>query len=148
MKHVPLQWSDAHELAARRCFARSLDNLAVGVVVFALVPSGVIDRVPLYVLTMVLAGLMLVAETAQLAAWGTTLGKWLLALKMVGLPAGSERFGIAAQRSFMVWVLGEGCGVAFLPAVLGAVAARRLLDKGTTAWDERCSTSVELVKSD
>jgi uncharacterized RDD family membrane protein YckC len=86
---------------------------------------------------------------APLEAWflsqrGTTPGKALLRIQVRNKDGGLPTYQQALIRSVQVWMKGMGfCIIPLVALITMAWWRIRLLQKGTTSWDERCHTRVE-----
>jgi uncharacterized RDD family membrane protein YckC len=83
-------------------------------------------------------------ETLSLGAFGTTLGKAALGLRVEMRSGEKIKLGRALRRSVGVWWLGSGAYL-FFPAatiVIWWSSRRRLRKTSTTPWDDSCLTRV------
>jgi hypothetical protein len=124
--------------------ARAIDFL-----LFRLAADSVITRIfpttePVYVIILgllLMAGYILV-EAAMLTVWGTTPGKSLLRVRLRKQDGSRFTYHEALMRSAKVWVRGEGCGLPIVNMVAHIMAYNRLLNTGSTSWDEEENTIV------
>ena len=75
-------------------------------------------------------------EAAVLAVWGTTPGKALFRVRLQKSDGSKLTYKDALNRSIRVWMQGEGGGIPVLSLIMQIMAYNRLLNKGTTTWDE------------
>lgn len=125
----------------RRFFARKIDYIVFAVVVvFVLamigrpLEEGNRGTDVLFEIVIVLAWIPF--EALLLAAFGTTLGKLLLGMKVQTTEGRRLSFVQALQRSGVVAVAGAGCGIGLIALISQWRAWRRLKATGSTAWDE------------
>jgi uncharacterized RDD family membrane protein YckC len=128
----------------RRYFARMLDimgwgfllGIALGLAGF---DSGRTSKITISILCV---ALWVPAESILLATFGSTPGKWMLALKVKPSNRTNIGFDTAIKRSAHVWIRGLWLGLPIV-ALGGLVNSySTLTTTGTTTWDERCSTAV------
>lgn len=81
-------------------------------------------------------------ESVFLSSWGTTLGKWLLKVKVRDNKGKRLTFLIALKRSFLVWLKGMGIGLPIVNLITLIFAYGELRHEGTTTWDRDCHSIV------
>ena len=81
-------------------------------------------------------------EAALLTFFGTTPGKWLLGIRLMGYPMVAPTFMQCLNRALLAFVCGTGMMCSFLPLVCGCLSWFMLHFKGFTLWDARCATLV------
>lgn len=74
-------------------------------------------------------------ESAFLASWGTTPGKWLLRVTVRNGDGSKLTLRQAVTRSFRVWWRGLGTGFPLAELFTNIVAYRKLTEVGKTTWD-------------
>ena len=77
------------------------------------------------------------AEAAMLAAWGTTPGKEFFKIRLRNCDGSRLSYADALNRSIKVWFRGNGMGIPLVITVCSLLAYARLMEKGTTSWDEQ-----------
>ena len=75
-------------------------------------------------------------EPLVLRYTGTTLGKWLLGVRVVLASGQPMTYRQAFVRTFRVWWRGLAAGMPIVMFFTLVVAYRRLKDRGVTSWDE------------
>lgn len=147
-----VDWTDTQPHPWRRYFARQMDSLFLGIfagmVVFMIV-GAIWPEVAQRALTGLEGplGQFLLGTGMQLAMMpisavfvgltGSTPGKWLFGVKVVGedgRPIGVTR---ALAREFGVFVVGFGLGLPLISLVALLTAHGRLQSRKITIWDER-----------
>ncbi len=121
-----------------RYFARSLDTVFVGVTFGTLaVLAGQEDLLESKFLNgLVIALALCFVEAALLSSWGTTPGKWLFNIRVSRTNGRLLTFGQALKRAFGVFFYGEGLGFPIITLFTQATAYNKLVNEGTTKWDE------------
>ena len=74
-------------------------------------------------------------ESALLATWGTTPGKWLFGLTLRTARGTKLDFPTALRRTLKVWVRGLALGLPIVSLIALVIAYNRLKEKGETSWD-------------
>lgn len=129
---------------ALRWFARMTDYLlaafAAGLVVGLAAPDLLEGNDYLFSVAVVAA--FVPVEAVLLARFGTTPGKWLLALTVVD--AGGRRllFDASLRRAVLVVWRGLGALLPIVPLFTMAHQARRLTKTGRTSWDRELDAEV------
>jgi len=138
----------------RRFFARTVDvttlglALLIGLVLFvgllfpenaaglsAAIENPMIAAIILYLL-------WIPCEAISLAFTGTTPAKWLFGIRVIDASGAKLSFGSALQRSFLVFLQGEGLGIPVVTLFTRVFAYRRLTKTGTTLWDASVNSIV------
>ncbi len=101
-----------------------------------------IDPVYAIILGLLLMAGYILVEAAMLAAWGTTPGKSLFRVRLHKQDGSRFTYHEALTRSAKVWIRGEGCGLPIVNMVAHIMAYNRLLNTGSTSWDEEGNTIV------
>ncbi|WP_310542479.1 RDD family protein [Phenylobacterium sp.] len=143
-------WTDTAPHAWRRYFARSVDNMIVGSLTWALIgmvayaiapaeadaffkifdgPGGQIIDILLTLLAAIPGNALIIGLT------GLSIGKWIFGIRVLkdGAPIGVMR---ALRREFAVWFQGLGCGIPLVSLATLLTARGRLEDQGVTTWDK------------
>ena len=124
--------------------ARSIDFLlfrfAADSVLASIFPT--IDTVYAIIVGLLLMAGYILVEAAMLAAWGTTPGKSLFRVRLRKEDGSQFTYHEALTRSAKVWIRGEGCGLPVVNMVAHIMAYNRLLNTGSTSWDEEGNTVV------
>lgn len=82
-------------------------------------------------------------ESILLSTWGTTLGKWILGIKVRTIDGNKLSYSQSLYRSIMVWILGEAASLNnILSTFTYLVSYFRLTNMGSTYWDEKGKFSV------
>ena len=120
-----------------RYWARYIDivafSLVFGIFLAIFVPS-VLESSNIF-LTILILFVWIFAESSLLSSWGTTPGKWLLRINLVG-PSGKPDFSAALNRSFAVWLKGLGFGIPIVSLFTLISSYNHLTKEGTTPWDK------------
>ena len=120
-----------------RYWARYIDMVAFsfvfGVFLGIFIPS--ILESSNIILTILVLFVWTFIESALLSYWGTTPGKWLLNINLVG-PNGKPEFSAALNRSFAVWFKGLGLGIPIVSLFTLTSSYDRLTKEGMTSWDK------------
>lgn len=141
-------WQDIRAHPWRRCFARSFDTLALGLLLwFSIgIVVGTVSP-PLYsalvapvsskaLLSGILTSLFLMP---MLAIWiglcGTTPGKWLFGIRVLRADGYALGFADALRREGRVFVLGMGLCVPLISMMTQLFALVKLINAGKTSWD-------------
>lgn len=138
----------------RRFFARTVDVAVLGLALFVgatffvgfafpenaagfakAIQNPIIAGIIIYVL-------WLPFEAMFLASAGTTPAKWLFGIRVLDSSGTRLSFGTALQRTFLVWIQGEGLGMPLVTLLTRIFAYRRLTKTGTTLWDESVNSVV------
>jgi uncharacterized RDD family membrane protein YckC len=126
------------DLALRRFLARTGELILFGALLDLLTPIQVMQ--PVNAMLLVLAQVPL--DCIQIGLFGTTLGKFLLGMKVVGAESRDLTLRMVLKRSFLVWVVGQACGFGLLMPFSAGISYGRLKEKGATIWDEWAGTAV------
>lgn len=141
-------WQDIRAHPWRRCFARSFDTLALGLLLwFSIgIVVGTVSP-PLYsalvapvsskaLLSGILTSLFLMP---MLAIWiglcGTTPGKWLFGIRVLRADGYTLGFADALRREGRVFVFGMGLCVPLISMMTQLFALVKLINAGKTSWD-------------
>ena len=128
-----------------RLLARSLDYFLFSLLVFTLLALGFailggsleVFSVLSDFLRFILLFPFVFAEAAMLAAWGTTPGKEFFKIRLRNCDGSKLSYADALNRSIKVWFRGNGMGIPLVITVCNLLAYARLMEKGTTSWDEQ-----------
>ncbi|MDA9114806.1 RDD family protein [Burkholderiaceae bacterium] len=145
----------------RRLFARTVDTLTAGLLLFLLLfiplTFGVMLAMPErgagfadaifqpFIGSILLSLVWAPAESVLLSLYGTTPGKWLFGMRVVHPNGGMLSYPDALKRSFLVFLQGLGLGIPVVVWFTQLFAYRRLTKTGTTLWD-RSTNAVVLHK--
>jgi uncharacterized protein (DUF983 family)/uncharacterized RDD family membrane protein YckC len=102
-------------------------NLYYEILYFGTVGSGLIG---LFIYTVFF-------EPSLLSIFGTTPGKALLNISIVGKDGEKLSYGKAMGRNFILWIQGLGLGIPFITAIAMIIAHNRLQNQKVTSWDEK-----------
>ena len=142
----------------RRFLARNVDLLTGGmaiVLAFSFIFGATFpDSVDAYVALLenpLIAGVILYSlwipiESAFLAAIGATPAKWIFGIRILNASGGRLSFGQAFERTFGVWVKGEGFGIPLVTLFTRLAAYNHLQKTGSTTWDKDVGATVLHVK--
>ncbi len=81
-------------------------------------------------------------EALFISRRGATPGKWLFGIRVLSPRGVLLTYPEAMQRTFLVWIKGEGLGIPFVAVVTRIFAYRRLVRTGTTLWDSAVGSVV------
>lgn len=143
-------WTDVKPHGWRRYFARSLDNLIVGgltwaliaMVAYAVAPEeadaffkvfdGPASRVVDVILTLIVA---IPGNALLIGLTGLSIGKWVFGIRVLkdGAPIGVAR---ALRREVGVWFRGLGCGIPLVSLATMLSSGAYLDDHRITPWDK------------
>lgn len=120
-----------------RYFARTIDIAAFsfisGAVLGFVYPAALNINETLFGVIVLIAYLFV--EPLLLATWGTTLGKWLLKVRLRTFSGNKLSYSDALGRTFSVLLRGMGLGLPLISLITLIVAYNRLTKEGTTSWD-------------
>jgi uncharacterized RDD family membrane protein YckC len=131
----------------RRLFARTVDICTTGLVLFVLLFVALSVTMPElagffakaieneFIGGVVLNLIWVPAEALLLSLFGTTPAKWLFGIRVVHADGTELSFSEALERSFLVFVQGEGLCIPLVALFTQLFAYRRLSKTGTTLWD-------------
>ncbi len=137
----------------RRFFARTVDLLSSGLIIFVLFSflvgmlfpqnvDGFLNAVENPITAGIIIYLLwLPIEAVILAFTGTTPAKWVFGIRVLSHTGNKLSYPNALKRVFLVWIQGEGLGIPLVTLFTRLFAYRRLTKTGTTLWD----TSVESI---
>lgn len=127
----------------RRFWARTLDTGVHAFPVafaFELVSPGnlatTLQKYGQFSLSMKLLPFILILEAIVLAIFGTTLGKFLLNIKLIDPNGQRISFPAAILRTFMLWIKGLAFGLPFISMLTAGYAAGVIRKNGTASWDD------------
>lgn len=121
-----------------RYFARLTDIVVGGLglgIVLGIVAPGVAQKTNDALLGLFILFAWVFVETALLATWGTTPGKWIFGIRLRTAGGGRLDPGAALGRSFAVWLRGLGLGIPIVCLFTLVRAYNRLKETGATSWD-------------
>ena len=117
-----------------RLFARGLDISGLFLLLSVLSPR--LETKPeVFGLFMVTVLVWILIEALQLALFQTTLGKYMLKIRIAKKSGDRISFTEALKRSFHIWWRGLGTGFPLLALITLPVALTRLVFKGESSWD-------------
>ena len=115
----------------RRLFARTLDycipGFLLGFFLFFSQTSSLVGSIIVCLVWMPM-------EALFLCLFGATPARWLYGIRVTHPDGKLLTFGEAIKRSFLVFVLGQGC-TTIIGIITSLLAYRRLTKTGTTRWD-------------
>ena len=76
-------------------------------------------------------------NAALIGFTGSSLGKWLFGVRVVGQDGRPIGFGKALLRELFVWVQGMGLGIPVVNLITFWLSYSRLEKNGATPWDEQ-----------
>ncbi|WP_202708854.1 RDD family protein [Sporosalibacterium faouarense] len=131
----------------RRYFARSIDYMIFQFFInfiWTLLPANI--NVILYRIARIIAItpiMWMFIEMILICKIGTTLGKWILNIKVQKKDGKLLSLGESFYRSFLVWSIGLGFGIEFIQVITKLVAYFRLQRRGETVWDYKVDSELE-----
>ena len=149
MTQVPQQavadggWQDTKPRAWRRYFARALDTAVAGVILFIAGflfvaldgDSALLDFDNPVVDLLVTAAVSVPYQALLLGSTGTTIGKWMMGVRITHRDGKGIGFPAALRRELHVWSAGMCFGIPLLLLITQARSYRKLKAEGATAWD-------------
>lgn len=127
----------------RRFWARFLDSgIHMVPVAFAfekISPGNIattIEKYGQYSLSMKLLPFVLIFEVIVLSIFGTTLGKFLLNIKLSDSGDNRISFPAALLRTFLLWIKGLAFGFPLVSMLTAGYAAGVIRKNGTASWDD------------
>lgn len=134
-----------------RLFARFLDYLTFDFVIIVIAIFTVINLaefpgttpVELYVFAMVTSFLWIFVEALLLSIYGTTPGKYIFGIRVLGERGKKLSFGAAFKRALLVWVKGVGLFLPVVNIITAVLGFRQLEKKHVTSWDRDSGATVE-----
>lgn len=138
----------------RRFFARTVDVTALGGFLFIclafcvgyLFPQNAAEFAKAIenpiIAAVVIYLLWIPFEATFLALAGTTPAKWLFGIRVLDSCGAYLSWGTALQRTFLVFIQGEGLGIPLVTLFTQIFAYRRLTKTGTTLWDASVNSIV------
>jgi len=138
----------------RRFYARTLDLFFISFVIVAFVGAVFSFFLPHMVNEIMrtfknpfLSGIIVYVfwvpfEAFFLSRTGTTPGKSLFGIQVLDKSGLRLSYQDALQRTFLVWIKGEGLGIPIIAIVTRLFAYKRLKNTGTTLWDSAIGTVV------
>ncbi len=131
----------------RRFFARTIDLffislifivtfLSLGAVFFPRTVNVIIQALGNPLISGVVVYLLWVpVEAFFIYRRGATPGKWLFGIRVLRASGETLSYPDALQRTFLVWIKGDGLGIPIVALVTRIFAYKRLMKTGTTLWD-------------
>ena len=89
-----------------------------------------------YLLTPLLLFAYVFVEPLMLKKWGTTPGRAFLKVRLRNRDGSRLDYRTALNRSWEVWIRGEGFGIPYVTWITQLLAYFRLTTRGITSWDE------------
>jgi len=138
----------------RRFYARTIDLFLISFVVVALVGSvfsffvpHMVDEIMRTFKNPFLSGVIVYVfwvpiEAFFLSRVGATPGKSLFGIQVLDKSGHRLSYPDAMQRTFLLWIKGEGLGIPLVAIVTRLFAYKRLKNTGTTLWDSAMGTVV------
>ena len=134
-----------------RFFARCLDYLTFDFVIIVIAIFTVIKLaafpgttpVELYVFAMVTSFLWIFVEALLLSIYGTTPGKYIFGIRVIGSRGRKLSYGAAFKRALLVWIKGVGLALPVVNIVTAVLGYRQLEKKHVTSWDRDSGAAVE-----
>ena len=118
-----------------RFLARGLDITSLFLILSVLSPRLVTKPEITFGLFMLTVLVWILIEALQLALFQTTLGKYMLKIRIAKKSGDRISFTEALKRSFHIWWRGLGTGFPLLALITLPVALTRLVFKGESSWD-------------
>lgn len=87
-------------------------------------------------------------ESALLSSFGTTPGKWLLAISIKDQHGNNPSLPMSMARSLSVWVRGVAMGIPLIQLLTFWYSYGELLEKQRSKWDEYAGTHVAVSAMD
>lgn len=142
------QWEMAQRaaIAWRRFLARSID-LGLALLLMEILRGTDLSKAqaPPWQLGLLVMALWPWAEALLLSTIGTTPGKALLRLRVLGRNGERPHFLQALIRSVWVWIQGMALGIPFARDVANILAFNHYTRHGRTPWDERAATQIQAL---
>ncbi len=138
----------------RRFFARTVDLMSIGILIFLLFLFSVDYLFPQNIggftkfianpigAAIVIYVLWLPFEALFLSLGGATPTKWVFGIHVANQTGGKLSYMQALNRTILVIVQGEGFGIPFVTLFTRLFAYRRLTKTGTTLWDASAGSVV------
>lgn len=121
-----------------RYWARTIDIIIFGFVVgIILIPFPNLLGDSEYLSGMIILLAYVFVESTLLIMFGTTLGKWLLRIKIRKADNSDINFLEALKRSFLVYLAGLGMGIPILSFLTLISSYNQLKKDKITAWDRK-----------
>ncbi|MFQ5480289.1 MAG: RDD family protein [Thermodesulfobacteriota bacterium] len=131
----------------RRFFARTIDLffisiifivtfLTIGSLLFPRTVSVLIEALGNPLISGVVVYVLWVpVEAFFIYRRGATPGKWLFGISVLDASGQTLTYPDALQRTFLVWIKGDGLGIPIVALITRIFAYKRLMRTGTTLWD-------------
>jgi len=138
----------------RRFYARTIDLFFCSFIVVALIGfifslfapqmvPGILETLKNPLLSGVIVYVFWVPlEAFFLSRVGATPGKQLFGIQVLDQSGQKLSYSDAMQRTFLLWIKGEGLGIPIVAIVTRLFAYKRLKNTGTTLWDTAMGTVV------
>lgn len=130
-----------------RFWARIIDTyveiFVIGLLIGLLTPDLYNSTNSKYAFTFFALFAAIFIESAFLVLFGTTLGKFLLGIKIEIFGGYRFTYFAALQRSFLVWFKGLGIGLGIITFFTMLNEYDKLKKNGLTSWDEKFKINVE-----
>lgn len=123
-----------------RLMARAIDGIVWDTILyftFRLLLSGTYLSISGVRYFSVFSILWILLEAVLISTWGFTPGKWILNVDVREKNGRKLTFSRALQRSFFVWIFGNGCSVIYLGTVANIFSYFYLNLKGDTWYDRK-----------
>jgi uncharacterized RDD family membrane protein YckC len=121
-----------------RFFARYIDitivSIVIGIILGIFNPSLISNSTIVFGMEVLFIWFLI--EPIFLSTCGTTLGKWILNIKVRDINGEKPKFYNAFTRSFWVWVVGFGFGIPIVNLFTLISSYSQLNNTGTTSWDK------------
>jgi len=138
----------------RRFYARTIDLFFISFVVVAFLGAlfgffapHMVNEIMHTLKNPFLSGIIVYIFWVPLEAFflfrtGTTPGKSLFGIQVLDKSGHRLSYPDALQRTFLLWIKGEGLGIPLVAIVTRLFAYKRLKNTGTTLWDSAMGTVV------
>lgn len=134
----------------RRFFARSVDLLTLGVLLASAMAIGLAYVAPDMLVLMenpLVAGIFLYIawiplEAVLITLFGTTPGKWVFGIKIIGRDGVKLALPKTLRRSALVFIQGEGLAIPIVTIFTRYFAYNKLTSTGSTLWDDAVGSVV------
>ncbi len=138
----------------RRYFARLIDLIAIGGLIFVLSINFLVYLLPENIILInTIFGNIIVELIIQYILWvpiealfisffGTTPGKWLYGISVIKIDGTKLSFSESLERAIFVWVKGDAFGIPIILLITNYFGYKRLTKSETTLWDNEVNSIV------
>lgn len=129
-----------------RFWARSIDYIVIGIIlsfVWTLMPINVGRAIySMQNIVYITPFIWIFIETILIAKTGTTLGKWILNIKIKDSKGELLSYKESFYRSSLVWIIGLGFGIHLVQILTHVYAYFRLQKRNITMWDDTVNSQI------